>query len=98
MKRSKLLAALTALMLILAACSSDDGAADTTEADAGGDDSGGDDGGDSGGDTGGRLDAVRAADVVVCGVNDGLGGFGVVDSAGEYHFCTTGVMTRATVN
>ena len=77
MKRSKLLAALFAFALILAACSSDDGAADTTEA-AGG-------GGDGGGDTGGKLDAVKDAGVIVCGVNDGLPGFGVVDDAGNYN-------------
>ena len=82
MKRTKLLAALTALMLILAACSSDD-AADTT-VDGGG-----------GGGAGGKLAAVIAADVIVCGVNDGLPGFGVVDDAGEYvgfdvDFCRVG--------
>ena len=72
MKRSKLLAALTALMLILAACSSDAGP-DTT-VDAGG----------GGGGGGGKLADVIAADVIVCGVNDGLPGFGIVDAGGEY--------------
>ena len=70
MKRTKLLAGLTALMLILAACA-DDGAADTTEADAGGGGSG-------------TLADVIAADVLVCGVNDGLAGFGEVDPDGNY--------------
>jgi general L-amino acid transport system substrate-binding protein len=77
MKRTKLFAALTALMLILAACTAaEDGGAATTEAAAGG--------GDGGGAAGGTLDAVRAADVVVCGVNDGLPGFGVVGADGTY--------------
>jgi general L-amino acid transport system substrate-binding protein len=35
-------------------------------------------------DEGGRLAAVQDADVLVCGVNDTLAGFGVVDDAGEY--------------
>ena len=73
MKRTKLLAAVTALMLILAACSSDDGADTTVDA-----------GGGGGGGGGGKLAAVIAADVIVCGVNDGLPGFGVVDDAGIY--------------
>ena len=72
MKRSKLWAALTALMLVLAACTS---AGDTTTTA---------DGGGGGGDGGGKLAAVRAADVIVCGVNDGLPGFGVVDAEGNY--------------
>ena len=76
MKRTKLLAALTALMLILAACTSDDDAADTTVAEAGGE--------EAPTPTGGRLDAVRDADVLVCGVNDGLPGFGVVGADGTY--------------
>ncbi len=75
MKITKLLAAFVALMLILAACSSDDDAAATTEAAAG----------DDGGTTGGKLAAVIAADKIVCGVNDGLPGFGVVDDAGVYN-------------
>jgi general L-amino acid transport system substrate-binding protein len=79
MKITKLLAAFVALMLILAACSSDDDAAATTEAAAG------DNGGDDGGTTGGKLAAVIAADNIVCGVNDGLPGFGVVDDAGVYN-------------
>ncbi len=71
MKRSKLWAALTALMLILAACTS---AGDTTTtADGGG-----------GGTSGGKLAAVKAADKIVCGVNDGLPGFGVVDAQGPH--------------
>jgi general L-amino acid transport system substrate-binding protein len=35
-------------------------------------------------DEGGRLAAVQDAGVVVCGVNDTLPGFGIVDDAGEY--------------
>ena len=81
MKTSKLLAAVFALMLILAACSSDDGGDTATTEEAGGD-GGGDGGGDDGGS---KLADVIAADKVVCGVNDGLPGFGVVDDAGEYN-------------
>lgn len=74
MKRSKLLVAFFAFALILAACS-DDGGGDTTVAGGGG----------GGGETGGKLEAVRDAGVIVCGVNDGLPGFGVVDNAGNYN-------------
>ena len=74
MKRTKLLAGLTALMLILAACADDD-AADTTEADGGG---------GGGGSGSGTLADVIAADLLVCGVNDGLAGFGEVDPDGNY--------------
>ncbi len=70
MKRSKLLAALTALTLVLAACTTG-GGSDTTE--PGG-----------GGGTDGKLEAVKAADKIVCGVNDGLPGFGVVGADGTY--------------
>jgi len=35
-------------------------------------------------DEGGRLAAVQAAGVLVCGVNDTLPGFGIVDDSGEY--------------
>ncbi|MBG7606118.1 MAG: hypothetical protein IZT58_16060, partial [Actinobacteria bacterium] len=35
-------------------------------------------------DEGGRLAAVQDAGVLVCGVNDTLPGFGIVDDAGEY--------------
>lgn len=74
MKVDKLLAALSALTLVLAACTSDEGGGSDTTAASGGDN----------GNTGGRLGAVREADVIVCGVNDGLGGFGVVDPEGNY--------------
>ncbi len=85
MKRSKLLAVLTALMLVLAACSSDDGGDTATTEDAGGGGDSGGDGGSSGGDTGNRLEEVRARGTLVCGVNDALPGFGVVDDAGNYN-------------
>ncbi len=75
MKITKLLAAFVALMLILAACSSDDDAAATTEADAGGGD---------GASTGGKLAEVRAAGEIVCGVNETLPGFGVIDDQGNF--------------
>src|SRR5918999_6147302 len=35
------------------------------------------------GPTGGRLDQVRERDSLICGVNDGLPGFGFVDESGE---------------
>jgi general L-amino acid transport system substrate-binding protein len=87
MKVSKLFAVLTALMLVLAACTSDDGGTDTTagsDTTAGGGDTGGD-GGDGGGDMADLLSDVKARGELVCGVNDGLAGFGVVDDAGEYN-------------
>lgn len=75
MKRIKLLALISALMLVVAACTTDGdaGSSTTTEADGGA------------GSGGGKLAAVRAADVLVCGVNDTLPGFGVVNDAGEYN-------------
>ncbi len=75
MKRIKLLALISALMLVVAACTTngDAGGSTTTEADGGT------------GSGGGKLAAVRAADVLVCGVNDTLPGFGVVNDAGEYN-------------
>ncbi len=76
MKRIKLLALISALMLVMAACTSDGDAGESTTTAAEGNGSG---------DGGGKLAAVREADVLVCGVNDGLPGFGVVDDAGEYN-------------
>ncbi len=92
MKLTKLLAVFTALMLIFAACTTDDGGeATTTQAP--------DDGGDGedvtttqGEDDDDEVDLtqtdtladVRAAGQIVCGVNDGLPGFGVVDADGNY--------------
>lgn len=80
MKRIKLLALVGALMLVITACTSDgDAGADdttTTAADGGGD-------GD-GGSSGDMLQSVMDAGEIVCGVNDGLPGFGVVNDAGEY--------------
>lgn len=74
MKRIKLLALVSALMLVMVACTSDGGDSTTTAGEGGGS-----------GETGGKLAAVRDADVLVCGVNDGLPGFGVVDDAGDYN-------------
>ncbi len=74
MKRSKLLIALAALTLIFAACDSGGSESDTTAAE----------GGASSGSSGGTLASVLAADKVVCGVNESLPGFGVVDASGEY--------------
>ncbi|MDH3190504.1 MAG: amino acid ABC transporter substrate-binding protein [Acidimicrobiia bacterium] len=75
MKRIKLLALISALMLVMAACTSDGDAGDSTTTAAEG---------NGNGDAGGKLAAVQAADQIVCGVNDGLPGFGVVNDAGEY--------------
>ncbi len=91
MKASKLLAVLTALMLVLAACTSDSGGNETTTtaaADSG--DSGGDtttttaapvDSGDSGTSL---LDEVIARDELNCGTRDALPGFAVLDDSGEH--------------
>ena len=81
MKRTKLLAAVAALMLILAACTSDDDGATATDDDGAADTTEAVDLVQGGGE---KLAAVIAADVVVCGVNDGLPGFGVVDADGNY--------------
>lgn len=79
MKRSKLLIALAALTLIFAACSDTGGDEETTTtaADGGGD-------GDGGSTEGSRLDAVKDAGQIVCGVNETLPGFGIVDDQGNY--------------
>lgn len=80
MKRIKLLALIGALTLVITACTSDGGDTTTTA-------------GEGGTETtteapptetGGKLAAVIAADSIVCGANDGLPGFGVVDASGEY--------------
>lgn len=85
MKRYRLLVALAALALVLAACTTGGeeetdttDASDTTQADTGGEGDGGDDG------SGAILDAVLDRGAVRCGVNDVLPGFGIVDDAGEY--------------
>ncbi|HUF95275.1 MAG TPA: amino acid ABC transporter substrate-binding protein [Acidimicrobiia bacterium] len=80
MKRIKLLALISALMLVITACTTDGNGDETTTTAA---DGGSEDNGNTG-DEGGTLAAVIAADQVVCGVNDTLPGFGVVDDAGEY--------------
>ncbi len=76
MKRSKLLIALAALTLIFAACDSGGSESTTTAAEGGASSSGGD--GDS------KLDAVIEADTIVCGVNEGLPGFGQIDTEGNF--------------
>ena len=90
-KLLRLLAMLLAITMVAAACG---GSSDDTA--DGGDDSGAetDDGGDSGeeGDDaeevtatqGGTLAAVMDADVLQCGGNDTLPGFGVTDAEGEF--------------
>ncbi|MGA7096971.1 MAG: amino acid ABC transporter substrate-binding protein [Acidimicrobiia bacterium] len=91
MKASKLLAVLTALMLVLAACTSDSGGDETTTtaaADTGND--GGDtttttaapaDGGD---EMTSHLDQVIERDELNCGTRDALPGFAVLDDSGEH--------------
>jgi general L-amino acid transport system substrate-binding protein len=85
MKVNRLLTAVSALMLVLAACtdtagddgSTTTGASDTTVAGGGGD-------GDGGAAEGGTLDAVKEAGVIVCGVNESLPGFGIIDDQGNF--------------
>ncbi len=79
--------AVAALALLAGACGGDDGddASDDTAVES--DDTATD---DTTADTvdvtqgGGVMDAVKARDKVICGGNDSLPGFGVVDSSGEY--------------
>lgn len=93
----RLLAVLFSVTLIASACGDDDGDDGAEPAEDGGDDGsgdGGDDGsedGDGGDDTveltqdGGVLAKVRDADVLECGGNDTLPGFGIVDAdTGEF--------------
>lgn len=89
MKRYKLLVALAALMLVIAACTDDgngdgdgDGDGATTTAAEGDGDTGGSDDGDS--DMGSTLDAVRERGSIVCGVNETLPGFGIIDDEGNF--------------
>jgi len=85
--------AVMALGLIAGACSSDDddSSSDNTEADgttadgsAPATDGDTTDTVDVVQEEGGRLAAVKSADVLKCGSNDTLPGFGIVDDAGEY--------------
>lgn len=79
--RLRWIALLALLALVLGACSSSDD---------GGDDSADDDGSDTTEETvelvqgGGRLAAVQDAGELVCGVNDGVPGFGFVEEDGSY--------------
>lgn len=79
--RLRWIALLVLLALVLGACSSSDD---------GGDDSADDDGSDTTEETvelvqgGGRLAAVQDAGELVCGVNDGVPGFGFVEEDGSY--------------
>jgi general L-amino acid transport system substrate-binding protein len=79
MKTRKLLAVLTALMLVLAACTSD---SDDTTTTAAADDGGGDS--DSGGDGGSLLDEVIDRGELRCGTRDALTGFAVLNEDGEH--------------
>ncbi|MGH3650228.1 MAG: amino acid ABC transporter substrate-binding protein [Acidimicrobiia bacterium] len=72
MNRYRLMIALAALALVFAACTE---AGDTTTTDAEG-------GGE--GEAGGRLAAVQEAGQIVCGVNETLPGFGIIDDEGNY--------------
>lgn len=90
----RLLAVLFSFTLLASACGDDDGGDDATPDDTSGDDSSddsGDDSGDDGGDDtvdlvqdGSVLEAVRDRGTVICGGNDTLPGFGIVDDAGEF--------------
>jgi general L-amino acid transport system substrate-binding protein len=82
MKRIKLLALIGALTLVITACTSDGGDDTTTTAGDGGTE---DTTEAPPAETGGKLAAVIAADQIVCGVNDNLPGFGVVDDTGAYN-------------
>lgn len=80
MKRNRLLVALAALMLVLAACSDDSGDTATTA-----------DGGDTattagggGGDGGSLLDEVMTRGELKCGTRDALTGFAVLTADGEH--------------
>ncbi|MDH3293719.1 MAG: transporter substrate-binding domain-containing protein, partial [Acidimicrobiia bacterium] len=94
-KLLRLLSLLLALTLVASACgggdesSDEDASQDTSESDdSSSDDSSSDDGGDE--DTvelsqgGSTLDAVRDRGRVVCGGNDTLAGFGIVEADGSY--------------
>ncbi len=95
-KLLRLLSLLLALTLVASACGSDSdddsGDADTEEEDGSADTDG--DSGDSDSDSdsdsvelsqgGSTLDAVRERGSVICGGNETLPGFGIVDEAGEF--------------
>jgi general L-amino acid transport system substrate-binding protein len=76
MKKSNLLAVIAVLALVIAACNGD--AADN------GDTTVPDDNGAAPAPTGGTLAAVQDRGNIICGVNDVLPGFGIVDEAGDY--------------
>ncbi|MEX2134333.1 MAG: transporter substrate-binding domain-containing protein, partial [Acidimicrobiia bacterium] len=80
MKRIKLLALISALMLVFTACTSDDGGDETTTtaADGGSEDNGN---GDTGGAT---LTEVQDRGTLNCGVNDAVPGFGFRDPDGNF--------------
>jgi general L-amino acid transport system substrate-binding protein len=90
-KLLRLLSLLLALTLVASACGGgddggdEDASDDTSESDDSGDDSSGDDGDtvdlSQGGST---LDAVRDRGSVICGGNDTLAGFGIVEADGSY--------------
>ena len=90
-KLVRLLAILFAFVLVAAACGDDDD--NNADGEPAADDGGADDGSAgeeaTDGDTveltqGGLLQAVRDRGTLVCGGNDSLPGFGIVDEAGEY--------------
>jgi general L-amino acid transport system substrate-binding protein len=96
MKASRLLAALTALMLTLAACTeavdttttAGDGAPETTEGGDGATTTAGEGGTTTtaaGAPSGeGKLAEVQARGSLICGVNNAVPGFGFVDASGEH--------------
>lgn len=84
MTRSKLLAVLAVLALVMAACTDagGDDDTDTTEPTGTTQDGGGE--GDGDGAEGSTLEAVRDRGSIVCGVNETLPGFGIIDEEGNY--------------
>jgi general L-amino acid transport system substrate-binding protein len=75
----RLLALLLAFGLVAAACSDDDG-----DDEAAGEDAAADENGSTATTGGGTLASVVDADVLECGGNDTLAGFGIVDADGEF--------------
>lgn len=85
MKVNKLMVAIAALALVLAACSDSSGDDATTTAGDGVTTTAGDGGGgDGGGDGGSTLDEVTARGELNCGTRDALTGFAVLNEDGEH--------------
>ncbi len=90
-KLLRLLSLLLALTLVASACGSDSDEEDSSGEDSEQDDGSGEADSDSAGGEeveltqgGSTLDAVRDRGTVICGGNDTLAGFGIVDEAGDF--------------